>query len=103
LFAISNHRKLANCNYFVVHTICPAIVVNGWPPHGPKGDAKLWPPYRLEIIGPRPWPPYRLAIIGPKPNKNTTATIVIQLKVSEFEFIYVLMALKIDMYLAPIS
>jgi hypothetical protein len=90
LFAISNHRKLANCSYFVVHTICPPIVVYGWPPHGPKGDAKPWPPYRLEII-------------GPKPNKNTTATIVIQLKVIKFEFIYVLMALKIDMYLAPIS
>jgi hypothetical protein len=25
----------ANCNYRVVHIICPPIVVNGWPPHGP--------------------------------------------------------------------
>lgn len=94
---------LANCNYFVVHTICPPIVVNGWPPHGPKGDAEPWPPYRLEIIGPKLWPPYRLAIIGPSGSKNTIAKIVIQLKVIKFEFIYVLMPLKIDMHLAPIS
>gem|GEM_PF-5218673 len=53
----------------------------------PKGDAK---------------PPYRLAIIGPKPNNNTTATIVIHLKVIKFEFIYLLMTRKIDMHLAPI-
>ena len=77
--------------------------MNGWPPHGPKGDAEPWPPYRLAIIGPRPWPPYRLAIIGPKPIKNTIATIVIHLILIKFEFIYVLVALKIDMYLAPIS
>ena len=64
--------------------------MNGWPPHGPKGDAK-------------PWPPYRLAIIGPSGSKNTTAKIVIQLKVIKLEFIYVLMTLKIDMHLAPIS
>jgi len=74
--------------------------VNGWSPHGPLGDAKPWPPYRLEIIVLKPWPPYRLALIGPKPNNKTTATIDIHLKVIKFEFIYPLLTLKIDMHLA---
>jgi hypothetical protein len=58
-----------------------SAIVNGWPRHGPKGDAK-------------PWSPYGLAIIGPRPNNNTTATIVVHLLVIKFEFIYLLMTLN---------
>jgi len=60
-----------------------------------------WEPYRLALIG--AWEPYTLAVIGPKLNNNTTATIDIHLKVIKFEFIYLLLTLKIDMHLAPIK